>query len=139
MSVNVLLADDEKGFVEALARRLTKRGYTVQQVNSGRAAVDILADDSSVDVVVLDVRMPEPNGLDTLHLIKTKYPAVEVVMLSAYGTPLCTMESIRWGAFKFLNKPVELNELITTIDEAAKVGRVHRQNINAKELQMDQA
>lgn len=135
MSVNVLLADDEIGFVDALARRLTKRNYSVQHVNSGKAAVDVLAADSSIEVVVLDVRMPEPNGLDTLHLIKKKYPAVEVIMLSAHGTPLCTMESIRWGAYKFLIKPVELGELIKTIDEAAEAGRLHRQRMSSKNLQ----
>jgi DNA-binding NtrC family response regulator len=126
MAVNVLLTDDEEGFVDAVARRLGKRGYAIQRAHSGRAALETLDNGAEVDVVVLDVRMGGIDGLETLHLIKTAHPDVEVVMLSAYGTPLCVLESRRWGARKFLNKPVDLDELVEAIDEAAEACTARR-------------
>lgn len=126
MAVNILLTDDEEGFVDAVARRLEKRGYTVHQAHSGRAALEAL-DQDVMDVVVLDVRMGGIDGLETLHLIKTSHPDVEVIMLSAYGTPLCVTECRRWGARAFLNKPVELDALVRAIDEAAEAASARRE------------
>jgi DNA-binding NtrC family response regulator len=127
MAVNVLLTDDEEGFVDAVARRLGKRGYAIQRAHSGRAALETLDKGADVDVVVLDVRMGGIDGLETLHLIKSAHPGVEVIMLSAYGTPLCIIESRRWGARAFLNKPVNLDELVAAIDDAAAASAARRE------------
>lgn len=127
MAVNILLTDDEEGFVDAVARRLDKRGYTIHQAHSGRAALEALNQGVEMDVVVLDVRMAGIDGLETLHLIKTSHPDVEVIMLSAYGTPLCVTECRRWGARAFLNKPVDLDALVKAIDEAAEAASARRE------------
>ncbi|WP_320171736.1 response regulator [Maridesulfovibrio sp.] len=119
MSINVLLVDDEPGLTEALSKRLSKRGYTVHEADSGKGALDLLDRGTGVDVVVLDVRMAGVNGLETLHRIKSAYSGVEVVMLSAYATPQCAVECRRWGARDFLRKPVHLEELVAAIDAAA--------------------
>lgn len=119
MPVNILLIDDEPDFTSVLSKRLSKKGYSVSRADSGKEAIGMLNAGSPVDIAVLDVKMPGLNGLETLFHIKKLIPKVEVVMLSAYGTPQCLIECSRWGARYFLNKPVQFNELIEKIEATA--------------------
>lgn len=79
---NVLLVDDEVPFVEAMTRRLNKRNVKIATAFSGSEALDVLSEDSSIEVVVLDVKMPGMDGIETLAEIRKKFPLQEVIMLS---------------------------------------------------------
>jgi len=117
-SLCFLLVDDEKDFIETLARRLRRRGYTANCAFSGSEALNLLEKDDSVDVVVLDVRMPDPDGIKTVKKLKKKHPLIEVIMLTVYATVHSAVEALKFGAFDYLTKPYDLNDLICKAEKA---------------------
>jgi signal transduction histidine kinase len=113
----VLLVDDEVDFLSSLAQRLELRGLPVLTAASGLEALEIL-DGEPVDVVVLDVRMPGMDGIETLRRIKDRHPQVQVVMLTGHADLESSIEGMRFGFFDYLTKPVKLAQLMEKIDEA---------------------
>jgi DNA-binding NtrC family response regulator len=118
MMARVLLVDDEAPFVEALAKRLDKRGMTVITAFSGPEALNKLEADPGIDVVVLDVKMPGMDGIDTLKAIKAARPLVEVVMLTGHATVESAIEGMKLGALDYLMKPCEMEVLMAKVLEA---------------------
>ncbi len=118
MSTKVLLVDDEAPFVEALAKRLDKRGVAITTAFSGLEALEKLKADSRIDVVVLDVKMPGMDGVDTLKAIKAAYPMTEVVMLTGHATVESAIEGMKLGALDYLMKPCELEVLMAKLQDA---------------------
>ena len=114
----VLLVDDEQAFVETMGKRLDKRGITVLKAFSGEAGLAALKDNPGIDVVVLDVKMPGLDGIETLKRIKTEYPLVEVIMLTGHGTVETAIDGMKEGAFDYLLKPCEMDELMAKISDA---------------------
>ena len=117
-TINFLLVDDEKPFIETLADRLRKRGFTVDCSFSGIDALNQLENNKTIDVVVLDVKMPGLDGIKTVKKIKKKHPLVEVIMLTGHSTILSAVEAIKLGAFDYLMKPCDINELISKVKQA---------------------
>ncbi len=115
----VMLVDDEKDFLETLCKRLTKRKLDVTSANSGREAIDKMQE-FPVDVVVLDVRMPGMNGIETLKEIKRIKPSVEVIMLTAHADVQVAIEGMELGAFDYLMKPMEIDDLLYKLQDAYK-------------------
>ncbi len=113
----VLLVDDERDFLDSLSQRLRLRGLSVLAAASGREALDLLATDE-VDVVVLDVRMPGMDGIETLRRIKEMRPRTEVIMLTGHADLSSSLEGMRFGFFDYLTKPVQLNQLMEKIGDA---------------------
>jgi two-component system, NtrC family, sensor kinase len=113
----VLLVDDEIDFLSSLAQRLELRGLPVLTASSGAEALEIL-DREPRDVVVLDVRMPGMDGIETLRRIKDRHPQVQVVMLTGHADLESSIEGMRFGFFDYLTKPVKLAQLVEKIDEA---------------------
>ncbi|EPR33117.1 response regulator receiver protein [Alkalidesulfovibrio alkalitolerans DSM 16529] len=128
MSVKILLVDDEQGFVETMEKRLTKRGIEVKTALSGQAALEALAE-GGVEVVVLDVKMPVMDGIETLRRIKAEYPLTEVIMLTGHGTVETAIEGMKLGAYDYMLKPCELEELMDKAKLAAGRRREHEQRI----------
>lgn len=128
---SVLIVDDEPAFVETLVKRLEKRDLRVAAAHSGREALDKLADDGSAktDVVVLDVKMPEMDGLETLARIKEAHPLIEVIMLTGHATVESAIEGMKRGAFDYLMKPCELDVLLAKVNEATNKKRDHETKI----------
>jgi DNA-binding NtrC family response regulator len=112
----VLLVDDEEDFLEALARRLELRGLKVTGATRGAEAVQ-LADKQNFDAIVIDLAMPGMDGLETLKRIKETHPDAVIIMLSGQGTVKTSIEAMKLGAEDFLEKPVDMQELLTKIDE----------------------
>jgi two-component system NtrC family sensor kinase len=116
-NINVLLVDDEPPFREAVARRLMKRGFSVDQAGGGEEALQRL-DHAPTHVVVLDVKMPDMDGLTTLSRIKEKRPGIEVILLTGQACAQDGVTGIMSGAFDYLTKPVELEHLAGKIRQA---------------------
>lgn len=116
-NIQLLLVDDENQFRQTVAKRLMKRGVTVRQASSGQECLDSMAKDP-VGVVVLDVKMPGMDGIETLHRIKEKHPEAEVIMLTGHTSTRDGVDGIKSGAFDYLSKPIELEHLISKIRQA---------------------
>jgi DNA-binding NtrC family response regulator len=114
----VLLVDDEMPFIEALSKRLSKRDLAVLTAASGQEALNKLNDMSSIDVVVLDVKMPGMDGIETLKAIKRDHPLVEVIMLTGHATVDSAIDGIKRGALDYLMKPCDMDILMGKIREA---------------------
>jgi two-component system, OmpR family, response regulator CpxR len=119
MKIKVLLVDDEKEFVDALAERLELRDFEVAKAFDGDEAIEKIGN-THVDVVVLDVQMPGKDGIATLHEIKKAKPLVEVIMLTGNATVQTAIEGLQTGAFDYLMKPTETKDLIAKIVLAYK-------------------
>ncbi|AGW14762.1 response regulator [Megalodesulfovibrio gigas] len=117
--VNVLIIDDEEEFVSLIVKRLGKRGLSAAGVTSGRKGLEHL-EAHTVDVVILDVMMPDLNGLDTLKEIKKRHPTVEVIMLTGHGSVKTGLEGMSYGAFDYVLKPYNIDELLQKIHIAAE-------------------
>ncbi len=121
----VLFVDDETDFVESLIKRMQRRNISAYGVHSGEEALEFLAENKAdVDVVVLDVRMQGMNGIETLKTVKHLYPAIEVVMLSGHANLSVAKEGMEMGAFDYLMKPVDLDELLYKLQDA-----YHKKNL----------
>ena len=115
----VLLIDDEQPFVETLAKRLEKRGLTVLKAYSGQEGLDLMEAEARADVVILDVKMPGLDGVETLKRLRADHPLAEVIMLTGHGTVETAIHGMREGAFDYLLKPCEMDDLMEKIREAA--------------------
>lgn len=115
----VLLVDDETDFVETLVKRLRKRKLDVRAASSGQQALDMLSESPS-DVVVLDVKMPDMDGIETLRRIKKIAPSVEVVMLTGHANVEVAMQGMELGAFDYLMKPIDIDDLLYKLQDAFK-------------------
>ena len=116
--INLLLVDDEKEFVVAITERLRKRGFIADCVFSGKDALNQLEKKNSIDVVILDIRLPDIDGTEILKKIKAKHPLIEVIIISGYAAIDSAVESLKRGAFDYLEKPFELNDLISKAKQA---------------------
>jgi signal transduction histidine kinase len=138
-NIRLLLVDDEDHFRQALSRRLTKRGLVCDQAGDGNECLSILSE-KAMDVVVLDVKMPGPSGIEVLRKIKQKYPATEVILLTGHATTDDGVEGIKSGAFDYLSKPIELEHLFNKIIQAYdKIQRIKAEQREAEyRKQMEQ-
>lgn len=131
----VMLVDDEVPFVETMTKRLGVRDLTVHTAFSGPEALDKLEKERNVDVVILDVKMPGMDGIETLREIKARYPLVEVVMLTGHGTIETAIEGMKLGAFDYLLKPTNIDQLMAKIQEARSKKKTHEEKIMQARLQ----
>jgi DNA-binding NtrC family response regulator len=113
----ILLVDDEKDFVEMLTLRLEEIGEEVLQAYSGQESLEKMKD-AEVDVVILDIKMPGMDGIETLQEIKKRYPLVEVIMLTGHGTIETAVQGMKLGAYDFLIKPADFDDLVTKLNKA---------------------
>ncbi len=126
---NVLLTDDEAPFVETMTKRLTKRNLNIKTAFSGTEALEQLEKDQSIEVVILDVKMPGMDGIETLQHIKAKFPLTEVIMLTGHATVETGIEGMKLGAFDYLMKPCDMDVLLNKVGEAAAKKRGHEGKI----------
>ncbi|WP_027362785.1 response regulator [Desulfospira joergensenii] len=115
----VLIVDDEKDFVEMFSLRLGEQGEKVSIAYSGRQALDIL-DKMAIDVVILDIRMPGMDGIETLKQIKSRFPIVEVILLTGHGSTETAVEGMKLGAFDYLMKPADFQDIKIKLENARK-------------------
>lgn len=117
--IRVLHVDDEADFAAAVGRRLARRGVTMHSVEGGAAALEALTR-KPFDVVLLDIKMPGMDGIRTLSEIKRLHPEVEVIMLTAHAQSEIVISSLAMGAYDYLQKPADMDDLIAKIEDAAQ-------------------
>jgi len=126
---NVLLVDDEVSFLETFGERLELRDVEILKAFSGEEALQVLAENENIEVIILDVKMPGMDGIETLTEIKRRKPLVEVMMLSGHADVESAIEGMKHGAFDYLMKPVDMDQIITKVNEAAMKKRQHEEKI----------
>ncbi len=116
-TTKVLLVDDEVEFVSALSERLQLRNYDVKTANNALEALALIYKEPP-DVIILDLRIPGMDGIETLKTIKKFDSAIEVIMLTGHGDVHSVEEGMKSGAFEYIMKPVDIGELTAKIDRA---------------------
>jgi DNA-binding NtrC family response regulator len=117
--VKILIVDDEKDFVEMFSLRLNRQGEKVSAAYSGQEALDLL-EKTKIDVVILDIRMPGMDGIETLKKIKARYPLIEVILLTGHGSTETAVEGMKSGAFDYLMKPADFEDISEKVANAWK-------------------
>ncbi len=128
MAISVLLVDDEETFVQTLAKRLTLRRFNVYTATRAER-VFRPSSENLIDVVVLDVRMPDLDGIEATREIKTAYPLVEVILLTGHASMEASLEGMKMGAFDYLLKPVNIDELVYKIEDAHRKKELQEEKI----------
>ncbi len=116
-ATSILLIDDETQFLATMAKRLRKRGFLVREAGSGLEGLREL-EEQPAEVVVLDVGMPDMDGIQVLREIKMRFPRTQVLMLTGHADMEVAISGMAMGAFDYLMKPVELEILVGKIREA---------------------
>ena len=131
-ALRVLFVDDEADFRETIVKRMQKRRIDALGFGSGEEALRWLGGNTA-DVIVLDVRMQGMDGIQTLRAIKHDYPLIEVIMLTGHASLEIAREGMQLGAFDYLMKPVDLDELLYKIEDAHKKAAIQQHKIKAIE------
>lgn len=115
--IRLLIVDDEVGYLEVLSKRFGRRNLEVTTANSGGKAIQILRR-NDFDVAVVDLKMEDMDGIEVLRIFKKMDLRMEVIILTGHGSEQAAREGVAEGAFDYLTKPCDLNELLKKIQEA---------------------
>jgi DNA-binding NtrC family response regulator len=124
----VLFVDDEADFLETILKRMQKRGVAASGVDSGEESLTWLQQNLA-DIVVLDVRMKGMDGIQTLRAIKSAHPLIEVIMLTGHASLEIAREGMKLGAFDYLMKPIDLDELLYKLEDAYQKKTIQQHKI----------
>jgi two-component system nitrogen regulation response regulator NtrX len=128
----ILVVDDEQGIREVLRDVLGDEGHRVITVEDGFRALEIL-EEGTVDLVILDVWLPNMGGIDVLKRIRDGWPEIEVVVISGHANINMAVQAVKIGAFDFLEKPLSLEKTITVVQNALKMEELKRENRSLKQ------
>jgi DNA-binding response OmpR family regulator len=117
--IRLLLVDDEEGYVKVLAKRMTRRNMEVMTALSGSDGIQRLRK-QDFDVAILDLKMEDMDGIEVLRVFKKMVPDMPVIMLTGHGTEKAAREGLEMGAFDYLMKPCDLEELVEKIRAACR-------------------
>ncbi|MBT4484708.1 MAG: sigma-54-dependent Fis family transcriptional regulator, partial [Candidatus Latescibacteria bacterium] len=123
MSQKILIVDDEKKIRMILSQILSDEGYTVKAVNSGEEALSNV-DSYDPALILMDQNMPGMDGIETLVYIKEKNPSITIIILTAYGSIPLAVEAMKKGAYDYLTKPFDNDELLIVIRRALEHNRL---------------
>jgi len=129
---SILVVDDEQGIRQVLQDVLGDEGHQVFAVEDGFQALEIL-EKEAVDLVILDVWLPNMGGIDVLKRVRGGWPDIEVVVISGHANINMAVQAVKIGAFDFLEKPLSLEKTITVVENALKLEELKRENRNLKE------
>jgi two-component system OmpR family response regulator len=116
--LRILIVDDEEELVSILIERLKFRGFDVRGAGGGLEALEF-SRDADFDVAVIDVKMPEINGIETMRRLKAVRPHTRVILLTGHGSHLEGDEGMAAGAYDYLEKPIDIENLVERIKSAA--------------------
>ena len=128
---SILIVEDEKILRISLADALKAEGYTVLAVSDGGEAL-VALQQGAFSLVITDIRLPDISGMDILHQSLQISPATPVIIMTAYGNIQDAVESMRVGAFDYITKPFDLDEMFVTVSKALEVHSITEENIRLK-------
>ena len=117
--IRLLLIDDEEGYVNVLANRLGKRNFQVSKAYSGGDAIRAVRGED-FDVAILDLKMEDMDGIEVLKIFNQMGLSMKIIMLTGHGSQEAAREGLKLGAFDYLTKPCELEDLIRKIHDACE-------------------
>ncbi|MFQ5992376.1 MAG: sigma-54-dependent transcriptional regulator, partial [Nitrospiraceae bacterium] len=123
MATKIIVVDDESGMRRSLAMMLRREGYLVTEAPGGKEALDHLERDV-FDLVITDFKMEPISGLDILRLVKQMSPEVEVILMTAFGTVASAVDAMKLGAFDFVTKPFQAEEILIRVRNALEKRRL---------------
>lgn len=112
--IRILFVDDEKDFVEVIAKRFSKKGFDITKAFSGPEALQALRK-ADFDIAILDLKMKEMDGIEVLKILGKMVPELPVIMLTGHGSEVSAREGFKYGAVEYLTKPCDFEELINLI------------------------
>ena len=115
--IKILLVDDEPDVTRILSKRLGRRGYECQAAANGQEAVDAMAQ-FVFGVIIMDVKMPVMDGMSALQIIHARWPKTQIILLSGHADMQLAVQAMSEGAFGYLMKPVDIDELLFKIEDA---------------------
>ena len=137
MPSQILILDDEKNYLLLLEAMLTDAGYTITALDDPETGLAFL-EESEVDVVITDMKMPKVSGQQVLEHIKRNYPYIPVIIMTAFGSIEGAVEAMRLGAFDYIAKPFANDELLLTVEKAARFAASQRENMLLRQSLEDQ-
>jgi two-component system nitrogen regulation response regulator NtrX len=123
MAETILIVDDEPGIIQSLQGILTDEGFEVMAAGGGLKALDIMKE-TIPDIVLLDIWMPDIDGIETLKRIRALYPGLQVIMISGHGTIETAVKATKLGAYDFIEKPLSLEKVLLSINNALNYNRL---------------
>ena len=135
---DILIVDDEQDFREIIVKKLEKRRLKCDSAPDGNTALAMIKA-KNYDVVLLDVKMPGMDGIETLREIKKITPMTEVVMLTGHASVESGINGIKYGAFDYLMKPMDTDALMTKLDAAYERKRIQQDKIETAQIKKDMA
>ncbi len=131
MKQNIIIIDDEKSILESLSDILLDEGYRVITAMTAKEGLSYLPQENP-DLLILDVWLPDIDGLEVLKKIKEEYPSIPVIVISGHGTVEMAVRAIKLGAFDFLEKPLSYDRVIVTISNALRFRALEEENIRLR-------
>ncbi len=135
---DVLIVDDEQDFREIIVKNLGRRDLHCESAPDGNTALEMIKA-KNYDVVLLDVKMPGMDGIETLREIKKIAPMIEVVMLTGHASVESGINGIKYGAFDYLMKPMDTDHLLEKLDAAYERKRIQQEKIETAQIKRDMA
>jgi DNA-binding NtrC family response regulator len=132
--INLLIVDDEEQFLNSIRRSLELRDFNVTTVNRGQKALEV-ARKQPIDIALVDLKMPGMDGQETLEALKKEHKWMEIVILTGHGTIDSAASCSRSGAYSYLQKPYELDQLLSTLVSAYKTVVMNRKKIEEKKME----
>ena len=131
--INILIVDDEEQFLKSMTKWLEVRDFSVIAVDRGEKAIEA-AKNRPVDVALVDLKMPGINGEQTLEALKREHPWMEVIILTGHGSIDSAVECTRAGAYSYLQKPCDFDQLAAVLVDAYKKRVMNRMKIKENRM-----
>lgn len=132
-NINLLIVDDEAQFLNAISRSLQLRDFNVIAVDRGDKALEA-AREQPVDIALVDLKMPGMDGQETLEALKKEHPWMEIIILTGHGTIDSAFSCTRSGAYSYLQKPCEFDQLLDTLVQAYKQKVMNKHQIDEDKM-----
>jgi signal transduction histidine kinase len=130
---NILIIDDEEGLREMMFFTLEKEGYKTFTASNGEEGIQVLLN-HDIDIIVTDIMMPGMDGIQVLSEVKKLKPKTEVIVTTGYGSMESAIECLRYGAYDFINKPYNIDEILNVIARAAESKQIKSELVDLKKL-----
>ena len=129
--IQLLIVDDEIDFLDTITKRMQLRGFEVTKASSGQAAIDAV-NKMKFDIALLDLKMPGLDGFEVLRILKQEHKYIEVIILTAHGSIDAAFDTSKLGAYSFLTKPFDFEQLINTIKNAYEERLKKKLSVNSE-------